>query len=147
MKPLLKIWKNDGGASGVEFALIVPLLAILFLGIVSGREYYHHLGNMRDSVEAGAKYYLQGGRDDEVAEVIAAQAWTDKPKTGALSINRQCVCGETSVSCNLGVVCPDESVPKIQITLTAKNVYTDIMTEFVVKDGLPQSQKQVVRVR
>ena len=62
-------------------------------------------------------------------------------------LNGKCVCGTSSVSCDLGVVCTDQSVPKIQITLTAKNVYTDILTEFVVKEGLPQSQKQVVRVR
>ena len=147
MNPFLKLWNNERGASGLEFALVVPLLAALFLGIYSGWSYYSYLGNMRDSVEAGAKYYLQGGRDDEIAEVIAEEAWTDKPEIGAVSVERKCVCGSSTVSCDLGVVCTDQSVPKIQITLTAKNVYTDILTEFVVKEGLPQSQKQVVRVR
>ena len=89
MKPFLKLWNNERGASGLEFALVVPLLAALFLGIYSGWSYYSHLGNMRDSVEAGAKYYLQGGRDDEIAEVIAEDAWTDKPEIGAVSVERK----------------------------------------------------------
>lgn len=142
-----KFFRNENGLAGIEFSIIAPMLAVVLLGITSGFSFYQDLNHMRDGVEAAAKYYIQGGSNDVMAQTIATTAWKGKPVTGTVTVTRSCICNTTSVSCATDTACADASVPQIQITLLASNTWTDNVSSIIFRSGIEQRWKETVRVR
>jgi Flp pilus assembly protein TadG len=91
--------RNESGVSAIEFSLILPMLTMILLGIMSSWSYFQQNSNMRDGVEAVAKYYIQGGATDTTAQAIANANWINKPASGVISVTRSCVCLGVAVSC------------------------------------------------
>jgi Flp pilus assembly protein TadG len=138
-----KFLRNDEGMSAVEFALIAPMLAAVLVGIVAGWDYMKQHQEMRDSVEAGAKYVVQGGRDTTKARTVAMSAWVDKPGDANINVAQQCTCNGAAASC--GSLCGDSTVPQSYITIQASATYTDT-TPFGF-EAQPMTSKEVIRVR
>jgi Flp pilus assembly protein TadG len=141
--------KNQSGVSAIEFALIAPLLTLMLLGIMSSWSYFRQNSNMRDSVEAVGKYYIQGGATDTTAQAIANATWINKPASGVITVSRACVCVGVSGACTAGVLCsdPGKSVPEIHLTILATSSWTDPFSSFIFPNGLSLKETEVVRVR
>lgn len=142
-----KIFQNDSGAAGVEFALIAPMISVVLLGIASGWSFFLQDSNMRDAVEVAAKYYIQGGTSDTTSLSFANASWVNKPADGSISVNRSCICVSTTVSCGTGVVCSDNTVPQIKMTITATSTWSNLYAQNVYPLSLSLSESEVVRVR
>ena len=142
-----RFFGNESGVGGVEFALIAPLLSMFLLGIVSSWSYYRDLGYMRDGVEAGAKYYLQGGSDDATAQAIASKAWAEKPDNGKVTVTRMCTCADTSVSCDGSSICSDGSVPQIEVGIVATMTWSTGLSDMLYSNGVLLTQSETIRVR
>ena len=142
-----RFFGNESGVGGVEFALIAPLMSIILLGIVSSWSYYRDLGYMRDGVEAGAKYYLQGGSNDATSYSIASKAWAEKPENGKVTVTRMCTCVDTSVSCGGGTICSDGSVPQIQVAIVGTMTWSSGLSDMLYSQGMLLTQSETVRVR
>ena len=150
-----KFFQDEDGVGAIEFALIAPMLALFTLGIMSGWSYFDQKREMRDSVEAAAKYYIQGGTTDATARTIANSAWTDKPTGGTVAVTQSCVCASVSVSCGAGTICSSGSVPEIHKTIMATAHWTDrystALTGFYNRwfhaTSIQLNETEVVRVR
>jgi Flp pilus assembly protein TadG len=80
--------RADSGQSLVEFALILPVLMIVILGILKFGTSYNHYLTLTDAVRSGARQLAlergQGGSDpnipcqDAVARILAAAGGLDK---------------------------------------------------------------------
>jgi Flp pilus assembly protein TadG len=138
--------KCENGVAGVEFAFIAPLMAVVFLGIMSGWSYYRTVADMRDSVEAGAKYYLQGGSNDATAQSVANGAWENKPNGATVTTTRMCSCAGATVDCTTAI-CTDQSVPHAQVAIAATVTWKNPLTDIMYQEGVSLSQSEVVRVR
>lgn len=137
-------FRNESGVGATEFALIGPLLALLFLGSFSSWNYLRQSSNMRDSVEAVAKYYVQGGSNDSQAATIGNTAWTSKPSGGNLAITRSSICGATTVTT---LNCPDGTLPKVQLVVTATSTFVDPTNLTIFASYLNLTQSETIRVR
>lgn len=142
-----KLFQNDRGTSGIEFAIITPMIATFLVGIASGWSYFQQDSGMRGSVEVAAKYYIQGGRSDTTALSIAKAAWVNTPADGSVSVSRSCVCASLSVNCGPGIVCSDSSVPQIHLTIAATSTWHDIFSSGIFPYALSLKESEDVRVR
>lgn len=142
-----RFYKNDSGVSAIEFALIVPLLSVVFLGIISTWSYMRQDSNMRDAVEATAKYYIMGGTSDTQATTIAQSAWVSKPDGGTITVSRVCSCLGAVQSCAIGGVCSDNSVPHTSLIVLAASNWSDPYASTIFPNGLALSESETIRVR
>ena len=142
-----KLFQNECGTSGIEFALIAPMIATVLMGVTSGWSYFQQDSNMRGSVEVAAKYYIQGGTSDSTALSIAKAAWVNIPPDGSVSVSRSCVCASVSVNCGSGVVCGNGSVPEIHLVIAATSTWKDLFTAGVYPYPLSLKERENVRVR
>ena len=138
-------FRNDRGMGAIEFALVAPMVILVLAGIFSGSSYIQQDSSMRDSVEAAAKYYIQGGTTDDKALAIAQAAWTNKPSDGTVSVTRTCICAGAAASCS--GVCSSGSVPEIHLTIVATSTWADPLFNPIFPDGLNLNEREVIRVR
>ena len=103
--------------------------------------------NMRDAVEATAKYYLQGGSSDSQALTFAGSVWNSRPANATVTVTRSCTCLGVAVSCGSGVICSDNSVPQIYVAIAAQSNWSDPYTPNIFPNGLALTESETVRVR
>lgn len=139
-------FRNDRGIGAIEFALVAPMVILVLAGIFSGSSYIQQVSSMRDSVEAAAKYYIQGGTTDSKALAIADAAWSDKPSDGTVSVTRTCICAGAAAGCS--GLCSSGSVPEIHLTIVATSTWSSpLLTDPILPNGLNLSESEVIRVR
>ncbi len=138
--------RNELGVSGVEFALIAPMLVVLIGGIATGWSYSLQNNEMRDSVETAAKYFIQGGASETVAQSLALSAWPNRSAGGTVTVTKQCTCNGSAISCTTNV-CADTTRPKIFYNINAAAVYVDMFIATAFLDGFQLRQSEVVRAR
>lgn len=96
-RPFLSRFARDTrGAAAVEFAIVAPVLAILLVGLVQG---FKQRMDAQTALQAGIRYYHQGGAADATAKALAIRAWPNKPAEGDVLISRSCTCSEVVVLC------------------------------------------------
>ncbi|MBC6982143.1 TadE/TadG family type IV pilus assembly protein [Caulobacter sp. 17J80-11] len=140
MRGLKKFLKDCGGASAVEFALIVPILsgaAVMTYDLWTGSR---GVLAMRAGVEAGAQYIRGGGSSDATAKTIALASWKDKPRNAAVTVSRSCKCGSAANVCT-GLCASTQTPPQVFVTFAASGTGTGVFLKQTLKDT------QVVRVR
>ena len=140
-------FRDESGLSAIEFAMVTPMLSAVLLGIFTGWSFFRQNSDMHDSIEAAAKYYIQGGTNDTTAQTIAASAWNNKPSDGTVSVTRMCICTNVSVSCSGGTICSNSSVPEIHLTIAAASTWTYPFSEQYFPDMANMRESEVVRVR
>jgi len=131
--------RNDKGAAAVEFAVIVPVLAAILVGLMVAWEPATAMLQMRAAVHAGATYVRQGGTNDTHTRSVVISSWEDKPASSSVSVSRQCLCGQTVSACT--TICADQTPPSVYVTVAA----TSSNPEFAFGQSL--SSSEVVRVR
>lgn len=127
------------GAAAVEFALIVPVLAALLLGVFDMGRMTYDRTDLHAAVRSGAQYYMAGGEDAADAVAIVNQSWTNRPENSQIDVVRCCKCAGIDAPC--GQLCPDGSVPDIFHEIEATAFFTGVFGEYQV------SVEEVVRAR
>ena len=122
--PHFKIWArtkrfsaNKSGQSGLEFAFIVPALAVGVLFISDVANIAMGASQMQTAVRTSIQYAMNGGLDMSVAQAQGTQAWVNKPHDGTLSAAQSCKCASAGATC--GALCPNGSVPWTYVTVVA----------------------------
>ena len=138
---------DEEGVGAIEFALTAPLIGLIFLGIISTWSYMRQDSNMRDAVEAAAKYYVQGGSSDSQAAAIATNAWYSAPSDGKLNISRSCSCPGAAAVCGIGVICSDKSIPQVTVLISATSSWNDPYASNIFPNGLALNENETIRVR
>ena len=111
-----RIFSSEEGTSAVEFALIVPVLATMVLGISQGSDILVGSSRMQMAARASIQYVLNGGTDLTTAENAGLDAWDNKPSDAAISASEYCTCDGATAACT--TTCTDGSVPYQYISAT-----------------------------
>ena len=112
---------NKSGQSGLEFAFIVPALAVGILFISDVANIAMGASQMETAVRTSIQYAMNGGLDMTVAQAQGAQAWANKPHDGTLTAAQSCKCGAAGATC--GALCPNGSVPWTYVTVVASGTF------------------------
>jgi Flp pilus assembly protein TadG len=140
-RSLKSMWSDKKGVAAVEFALVLPLLAVILMGIATLVPFELANNNMRNGVTAGANYVMTGGSDPTVIQTIALQAWDHHQPSDTVVVQQYCSCSGVPGSCSS--TCPDKTSPQGYTQISASSTYPTII--FDVHKSL--SAQQVVRTR
>jgi hypothetical protein len=117
IRALSKGLSDTSGQSGLEFAFIVPALAVGILFIADVANIAMGASQMQTAVRTSIQYAMNGGQSMSVAQAQGVQAWANKPHDGTLTAAQSCKCGAAGGIC--GALCPDGSVPWTYVTVVA----------------------------
>jgi Flp pilus assembly protein TadG len=116
-RSLRKGFSDTSGQSGLEFAFIVPALAVGILFISDVANIAMGASQMQTAVRTSIQYAMNGGSNMTVAQTQGVQAWANMPTSGTLSAAQSWRCG--SGAGTAGQLCPDGSVPTSWVTVVA----------------------------
>jgi Flp pilus assembly pilin Flp len=131
--------KGEDGAAAVEFALIVPVLAIIAVMLPDTSDIVFGAMNMNMAVRSSIQYAMNSGNNMSMAQTIGNQTWTNKPHGATLTASTVCTCGSGSGIC--GQTCVDGSLPNTYVTVTGAATFGGTVLT------LPLTTTQTVRVR
>jgi Flp pilus assembly protein TadG len=121
IKPFAQGLSDASGQSGLEFAFIVPALAVGILTISDVANIAMGASQMQTAVRTSIQYAMNGGSDMSVAQAQGVQAWANMPSSGTLSAAQSWKCG--SGPGTQGQLCPDGSVPSSWVTVVASATF------------------------
>jgi Flp pilus assembly protein TadG len=120
---LLRFRAHDGGGPAIEFALVLPIVITIMVMGIDGWQRLSATQNMAAALHAGARYYQEGGVEDDKAIDVSLASWAQAPDDAEITITR------------------DGSGSQTNITLEAQSTFTGIKGAEVLK------AKEVVRVQ
>jgi len=130
---------REDGTAAIEFALIVPVLAIITLMMPDASDIVFGAMNMNMAVRSSIQYAMNTGTDMTAAQTIGTQNWVNKPSHATLIASTACTCGAGAGTC--GQICGDGSQPQTYVTVTATATLGGMVY------SLPLTTAQKVRVR
>src|SRR5206468_4874855 len=113
------LFHQNSGAAATEFAILVPIMALVTLGILDCWSLASSALAMRAGVSAAATYLIQGGSDDTMTQSLAMAAWSNHPDDAHVTVQRVCSCADTVVACATlcaGTLKPPTAFVHIQAT-------------------------------
>ncbi len=116
-RTLRNLLATADGAAAVEFALVVPALATMVLGISQISSVVVGSANMQTGARAGVQYVLNGGADMTTAQNVALQAWQQKPNDATISASEYCTCDGATTVCTQ--TCANGDAPEKYVAVTA----------------------------
>lgn len=102
------------GVAATEFALVVPILSVLLLGIADFGMYINQQMKLENAARASAEYIMRGGSADNLsADVISQIVENDEGVT--ITTTASCECGDgEGVLCDAVGVCADGYIRRFQ---------------------------------
>lgn len=117
MRRLVRGCADAKGVAATEFALVVPILALITILMSEVGQAAVSAMNMQAAVRASIQYAMNGGSDMTVAQTVGKNAWEDPPADASLTAVQSCKCGAAAATC--GTVCADGSPASVFVTATA----------------------------
>jgi Flp pilus assembly protein TadG len=127
------------GAAAVEFAIVVPFLAAMLVGVIQYGGMIIANQRMHDGVSAAAVYVMRGGTDATNIKSIATGTWSSAPADANVTVTQACSCAGVTQACSL--LCTDGSYPQNYTTISATGTYTGVC------GNQSMSTSQVVRTQ
>jgi Flp pilus assembly pilin Flp len=131
--------KREDGAAAVEFALIIPILAVIAVMLPDTSDIVFGAMNMNMAVRSSIQYAMNSGTNMAQAQTIGNSTWTNKPAGATLSAFTYCKCGASSGTC--GAICMDGSLPSTYVTVIGTATFGGTVI------SVPVTTTQTVRVR
>ena len=116
--------RHVGGAAAVEFAIVMPFLAAMLIGVVQYGGMVIAYQQMHDGVSNAAVYVMRGGSDATTIKSIATSAWPNKPADATVNVNQACSCAGVTQVCS--TLCADGTYPQSYTTISASGTYTGV---------------------
>jgi len=124
----------DKGVAAVEFAMIVPVLSLLLIGIVDYGMFINKKMQLQDLSRTVTQYVVQGGSDDDVMENIieTSNFYTNAQAVGqtiTVTTEQICECVDgNSVSCSS--TCSSGDYLRNYYTAMLESTYEPILPGF-----------------
>ncbi|MES0029336.1 pilus assembly protein [Mesorhizobium sp. M0074] len=136
---------SDSGIAAVEFALVVPILCLVLLGIIDGWSFVSSALSMRAGVKTAANLVMQGAADDAATQTVALSSWENHPDDAQVTLSRKYMCGIIVV--DPSVLCDSLKASAVFVEIQATATWSPPFSfgEFSLSREL--SHKQVIRVR
>ena len=132
-KILYRFWKDTSGVAMVEYALIVPILCVLLVGVTDYGMFIREKMELDDLARDSVQYVLQGGDYNNIqAEVIAKSDIYNRVDQNELTVtvtppSQSCECNSgASVSCSSGS-CPSGDYKRGFVNVTISATYRPIV--------------------
>jgi len=119
---------SSSGVAGVEFALVLPILAAIVITLPDLSQAALSVMQMEGAARASIQYAMGGGTDMSTAQTIGMQAWTNQPANAVLTTSQSCQCAGAAAAC--GQSCPDGSIPETYFSVTASGLMGGTVVSF-----------------
>ena len=134
-----RLARRADGAAAVEFAIAMPFLSAMLLGVVQYGGMIVANQQMHDGVANAAVYVMRGGTDATTIQSVAMSTWPNKPSDAAVSVAQSCSCAGVAAVCTSQ--CADGSYVQKFTTISATGTYTGLFA------NRSMSTAQVVRTQ
>jgi Flp pilus assembly protein TadG len=124
LDPARRVARASDGAAAVEFAIAMPFLAAMLIGIVQYGGLIIANQQMHDGVANAAVYVMRGGSDATTIQSMATTAWPNKPADASVSATQACSCAGVGHACDS--LCADGAYPQSFTTISATGTYTGV---------------------
>jgi len=147
---LLRSAEDHSGLSGIEFAIIAPLLALTFIVTVDiGLGVYTKM-EVEAAVQAGAEYAALNGYNSSNITSAVSNATTVSGLTVSPAPNQFCGCPSTSgvTTATCGSTCASGEAAGSYVNVGAQATYTTILSyPSIVSSSYTFSSQSTVRVK
>ncbi|MFZ1016667.1 MAG: TadE/TadG family type IV pilus assembly protein [Candidatus Cybelea sp.] len=122
-----RLVRKENGTSAVEFALVAPILILIFMGIVEFGRYAYYAILASHAARAAASWGAQNGTTAKssagMQSIAAADAtglsnWTTTP--GSISANPMCSVNGGALQACTGTINPANTVYYVQVSVTGQ---------------------------
>lgn len=141
-----------GGASAVEFAILLPVIAAIIVPLVDLGMGLYTQEQVQVSAQAGAQYAaLKGWNSGANASAIqtavtSATSLSSVRASPAPSQSCGCLNGASIVAASCASTCPDGSTPGIYVTVNAQAAYTPLLPYPILGNAVTLTSQSTVRV-
>ena len=140
-----RILRDKSGIAAVEFAMVLPILCFVCLGIADGWSYVTSYLQMRAGVKTAANLVMAGATNDTGTRAIALSSWNNKPDDAAVVLVRSYLCGTTVVTST--TICGGTKLPNVFVQITATGTWVPPFDFGVFPDPRVMTHQELIRVR
>ncbi|TIX11931.1 MAG: pilus assembly protein [Mesorhizobium sp.] len=139
------MFRDKTGIAAVEFAMVLPILCLVCLGIADGWSYVTSYLQMRAGVKTAANLVMAGATNDAGTQAVAFSSWDNKPEDAAVVLVRSYKCGTTVV--DETTICGGTKLPNAFIQITATGTWVPPFNFGIFPDPRVMTHQEVIRVR
>ncbi|QND64260.1 pilus assembly protein [Mesorhizobium loti] len=136
---------DDAGVAAVEFAMVLPILCLVLLGILDGWSYVTSSLSMRAGVKTAANLVMSGSTDDAAIQAVAIASWENRPEDGQVTLGRIRMCGTTVVDAS--TMCSGPKVPSIYVQIQASATWVPPIAFGAFAASTTIGHQEMIRVR
>jgi Flp pilus assembly protein TadG len=144
--------RSERGVAAVEMALLLPVLVLLFMGIVEfGRAFYTAI-TLAHAARAGAQYGAQSPAKSSDVTGIKNAATQEAQNIVPISFmpdpRQFCKCPDsnTLINCNTGT-CTNYGLPQMFVEVTTNKTYETLFSYPGIPSSIPMTRSAVLRVQ
>jgi Flp pilus assembly protein TadG len=152
MMSIIRHFKRDrSGVAAIEFALVVPMLMVLTMGLIDFSMYIGTRIELEQALRAGGQFALQD-HTDTTTITSAVQGATNLSSVSVTVGGLACECtGGVTATCkgsNNYALCSDGSAPAAYITLSGSTTYDPIFLALATfTSNMSVQQDLTMRIR
>ncbi|MER9746898.1 TadE/TadG family type IV pilus assembly protein [Mesorhizobium sp. M0140] len=136
---------DDSGVAAVEFAMVLPILCLVLLGILDGWSYVTSSLSMRAGVKTAANLVMSGSTDDAATQALAIASWENRPEDGQVTLSRIRMCGATVV--DVSTMCSGPKVPAVYVQIHASGTWVPPIAFGPFATSTVIGHQEMIRVR
>lgn len=133
---------KTSGNVAIEFALILPVILLLFSGVVNFGLILASKNQLNTVVSTGMLYAMGNSSNPAAVQAVMTSATTMSPLTATAVTACQCLTG-AAPSCSS--TCPDGSTPQKYVTVTASSQVSLVAINFVLPNPFPITATGTIR--
>lgn len=141
----MPILGDDSGVAAVEFAMVLPILCLVLLGILDGWSYITSSLSMRAGVKTAANLVMSGSTDDAATQALAIASWENRPEDGQVTLSHIRMCGTTVVDAS--TMCSGPKVPSIYVQIQASGTWVPPIAFGTFAAPTVIGHQEMIRVR
>src|SRR5579872_547350 len=99
MRIVKKLIGDRRATAGIEFSLILPVLAAIIILLPDVTEAAVGAMNMDGAVRAGIQFAMNGSTNTSTIQTYANNNWVSKPSGATMNASLACYCDASVISC------------------------------------------------
>jgi Flp pilus assembly protein TadG len=142
---LRRLKRDERGAGAVEFALLVPVLALVTAGLVDTSRLIVQSMQLKAAAQAGADYALRSGWDEAKVERAATAASPAIATTATAAATKGCIAGGT-INDTTAATCPGGATAGTFVRVSAQAAYRPLFPNLPLLGERTLSAQARVRI-
>jgi len=141
------LFRSDSGTSLIEFALVLPVLVFLLLGVIEVGRYAYYAILAANAARAGVQYGAQSLQDAQDTTGMQNAASQDAMSLSSLTAKASNLCsqnGATPTQCTTGAAPTTGNVYYVKVQVTG--TYKSLMGYPGIPTNIPVSGSAIMRV-